>query len=136
VRIFHNLTLFTALILLFVTAPAFSKVKVYPIPFVPYGQDTNQGAYGSDDDIIKNTNPQYQINRDNGLIFNQLPGVGTITIYSSTGQEIKTIEYSAAKKNIFNYNDRANMFASGVYIWVVRPSTGQGIEKGKLIILK
>jgi hypothetical protein len=69
-------------------------------------------------------------------VIDQLQGEGTISLYTASGQEALVVDYDSTKKNLFTFAERTKMPASGVYIWVVRPSTGEGVEKGKLIILK
>jgi len=89
-------------------------VKVYPNPWIPAD---NSGTH-------------------NGPIkFEGLPsGGGTIIIYNSTGELVRTITWPTGSTTTWDAkNNLGENVASGVYIWVL---TQGGRENGKIVIVR
>lgn len=114
IHIFAALFIFTAVLTVFA-----DEIKVYPVPWVPDGANTQKTGTLS-----------------GGIIFNNLPMNGEIFIYNVTGNLVRKIEFkNKSSVQWFGKNDNDEDLASGVYIWMVKPAEGSKI-KGKLIIIR
>ena len=96
------------------------QVRVYPVPFVPNDKNADNGTEYTAGDA------------SSGIIFDKLPGVVTIKIYTVTGQLVAELgsENSGAKLRWDAKNSDGKPAASGGYLAVISsPGRGSGVKK-------
>lgn len=107
------------------TAAGLDAVRVYPVPFKPYGLNADAGR------------PFASGNPDSGIVFDNLPTAVTIKIYTLTGRLVAQLSANdgAGRVQWNARNDSGAEAASGGYFAVIR-SPGQDRVVKKLSIIR
>lgn len=102
-----------------------SQVRAYPIPYKPNGGNPDYGA------------PFSAGNPNSGIIFDSLPQVTTIKIYSAAGQLVTAFDSNAPTGRIQwdARNGSGRDVATGFYVAVIS-SPGQSAVTKKLLIIR
>lgn len=94
-----------------------SPVFAYPVPFRPNaGNPARYGTWAQ------------------GIRFTNLPGYGTIKIYTISGQLVRELPVDAVTESWDIKNSGGGIVSSGVYIW--EATAGSGRKTGKLVVIK
>jgi len=95
-----------------------SEVSVYPIPFRPNGELSQNGTAAG------------------GITFANLPSEGEIRIFTKKGELVRKVTFSSGAPT-YNWdvkNAAGDEVVSGVYIWRIKSGTNS--KKGKLIVIR
>lgn len=95
-----------------------SEVSVYPIPFRPNGELSQNGTVAD------------------GITFANLPSEGEIRIFTKKGELVKKAAFNSGAP-AYNWdvkNENGDEVVSGVYVWRIK--SGSNSKKGKLIIIR
>ena len=92
-------------------------VYAYPVPFRPNaGDPARYGTWAQ------------------GITFTNLPGYGSVKIYTLSGRLVRDLPVTAVTLNWDVKNSDGAAVASGVYIW--EATAGGGRKTGKLVVIK
>jgi parallel beta-helix repeat protein len=99
-------------------------VVVYPNPFVPY------------DGVDKNGKPYSAADPTSGILFDSLPTQVTIDVYDIAGRRVATMSKASAfaRYQWDAHSDDGREIASGVYIAIIRSTTGEQIVRKIMVI--
>jgi hypothetical protein len=101
-----------------------STVRVYPNPYRPTDGNTDTGVTFAAGNV------------NSGVIFDQIPGNTTITIYTITGQLVAEMTDGATGRVQWDArNDQGRDVATGLYLAVIK-SPGQAAAVRKILVIR